>query len=318
MPKAVTDTSKQQIAYRDVKSGESFDIHLEKVALKGGGGSVDVAMRISVSGVDSGIPPLEAGMVNVTAGHACYRFLPHGTRFGKEVYLTMGYDTAKIPRGHSYKEIRTYYYDEQQSHWKPLPYDSVSAERGEVYARTDHFTDMINAIISYPEMTEGTSYTPTMLQEMEAAHPASGITLTKAPQAGSEGTATIHYPITLPQGRNGMQPNLNISYNSEGGNGLLGIGWDMQLPAITVDSKWGVPRYDDDYETECYSYNGQELLPSPHYLAQWESRNMTGNKRFRPRTEGGFDSIVRYGNNPAEYYWIVWDKSGKKYYYGSL
>ena len=171
-------------------------------------------MRIVVSGVDSGMPPLDAGMVNVTAGHACYRFLPHGTRFGKEVHLTMGYDTARIPRGHSYKEIRTYYYDEQLSCWKPLPYDSVSTERGEVYSRTDHFTDMINAIISYPELPEGTSYTPTMLQEMEAAHPASGITLMEAPQAGSEGTATMHYPIALPQGRNGMQPDLNISYNS--------------------------------------------------------------------------------------------------------
>ena len=307
----------QDVAVCDVMSGLPFSVSYGEVMLSGPAGSVDAAMRIVVSGVDSGMPPLDAGMVNVTAGHACYRFLPHGTRFGKEVHLTMGYDTAKIPRGHSYKEIRTYYYDEQQRHWKPLPYDSVSTERGEVYSRTDHFTDMINAIISYPELPEGTSYTPTMLQEMEAAHPASGITLMEAPQAGSEGTATMHYPIILPQGRNGMQPDLNISYNSESGNGLLGMGWDMQVPAVSVDSKWGVPRYDAGYETECYLLNGQELLPSPHYLAAWEARNSQDAKVFYSRTETGFDSITRKGTAPGNYFWEVRDKSGKKYYYGS-
>jgi hypothetical protein len=156
-----------------------------------------------------------------------------------------------------------------------------------------------------------------MLTELEAAHPATGITMMEPPAANSQGTANLNYPITVPAGRNGLQPNLSVSYSSEAGNGLLGMGWDMQLPAITVDSKWGVPRYDGDYETECYSYNGQELLPSPHYLTQWEPRNTAGSKRFRPRTEGGFDSIVRCGNNPTEYYWIVWDKGGTKYYYGT-
>ena len=95
------------------------------------------------------------------------------------------------------------------------------------------------------------------------------------------------------------------------------MGWDMQLPAITVDSKWGVPRYDDDYETECYSYNGQELLPSPHYMSRWEKRSGNGMKVFRLRTEGSFDSIVRYGDSPKNYWWVVTDKGGTKYYYGS-
>ena len=116
-----------------------------------------------------------------------------------------------------------------------------------------------------------------------------------------------------------MQPNLSLSYSSEAGNGLLGMGWDMQQPAIMVDSKWGVPRYDKDYETECYTYNGQELLPSPHYNTTWEGRNIGNDsvKLFYPRTELNFDSINRIGTSPDKYFWKVLDKSGKKYYYGS-
>ncbi|MBR4491947.1 MAG: hypothetical protein IKO98_04765, partial [Bacteroidales bacterium] len=157
----------------------------------------------------------------------------------------------------------------------------------------------------------------TMLTELEAAHPATGITMMEPPAANSQGTANLSYPITVPAGRNGLQPNLSVSYSSEAGNGLLGMGWDMQLPAITVDSKWGVPRYDAANETECYSYNGQELLPSPHYMSRWEKRSGNGMKVFRLRTEGSFDSIVRYGDSPKNYWWVVTDKGGTKYYYGS-
>ncbi|MBO7466019.1 MAG: hypothetical protein J6T56_09270, partial [Bacteroidales bacterium] len=166
---------------------------------------------------------------------------------------------------------------------------------------------------------ESKAFTPTMLTELEAAHPATGITMMEPPAANSQGTANLSYPRTVPAGRNGLQPNLSVSYSSEAGNGLLGMGWDMQLPAITVDSKWGVPRYDAANETECYSYNGQELLPSPHYLTQWETRDNSANatKVFRPRTEGGFEKIERHGGSPHSYYWIVTDKGGTKYYYGT-
>ena len=34
-----------------------------------------------------------------------------------------------------------------------------------------------------------------------------------------------------------------------GGNGWLGVGWDLAVPAITIDTRWGVPRYDAQKET---------------------------------------------------------------------
>ena len=314
----------------------------------------------------SQLPPLDAGMVNVTGGFdgnsqtAGYRVNPRPGEFA----IAVPYDPSLLPQGFTEEEIQTYVYDKQYHRWIAIQRDSVNTEELLICSRFrpwekglphtqndlanpqdalaqvqdmmsfasqgegggDSPLDFINAVLKTPEMPETSAYTPTSIKELKAADPLEGLTLMQPPTANNSGTANLSYPIEIPAGRQGMQPNLALTYSSGGGNGWLGVGWDISIPSITVETRWGVPRYDTIYESEVYVYEGEQLVTKdesgtfrlmPHRTNQWISRTTLGNKeQFYPRRNEAFDSIVRHGSGPSDYWWSVTHRNGVTDYYG--
>lgn len=133
------------------------------------------------------------------------------------------------------------------------------------------------------------------------------------------GAATYDIPIQLPPGTAGMVPSLSISYNSQGGNGLLGLGWNMGgLSAITRVPKTlyhdqevrGVMLDDEDVyaldgnrlirtEGSAYGQEGCIYGTEQETFAKIISHGHVGNKGpewFEVKTKDGM--TLEYGNTP--------------------
>ncbi|MDT3706352.1 MAG: SpvB/TcaC N-terminal domain-containing protein, partial [Thiobacillus sp.] len=261
------------------------------------------------------LPPLDPGMTNVTPGSfRGYRFTPHGAKFKKHIKVTIPYDPALIPSGLNEQDIKTYFFDTELNRWVVLDRYRVDSSKRKVTSLTNHFTDMINATLTVPDHPETTSYNATQMKDIKAADPGAGINLIEPPQANNMGDARLSYPIEIPPGRLGMQPQLAVQYNSAGGNGWMGMGWDLSTPSITIDTRWGVPRYEADKESETYLLNGEMLTPVAHRGAL---QPRSAEKVFHTRVEGQFRKIVRHGDHPANYWWEVTDKNGTRFIYGA-
>ena len=261
------------------------------------------------------LPPLNPGMTNVTKGpRRGYRFNPHGKKFNTDVEVLVPFDETRIPAGLSTQDIRTWYFDDELGRWVALEKVDVDQKDKKVKSKTDHFTDMINATLTMPEHPEAASFNPTQIKDIKAADPGAGINVIEPPQANNTGSANLSYPIEIPAGRSGMQPQLGVQYNSSGGNGWLGLGWDLSVPSISVETRWGVPRYDDEEETETYLLNGQQMTPLAH-RGELKLRQ-TNKDDFKLKVEGSFQRIKRHGSTPSLYWWEVTDKNGVKNFYG--
>src|SRR3712207_1260609 len=97
------------------------------------------------------------------------------------------------------------------------------------------------------------------------------------------GTGNFTVPITLPPGRNGFQPQLNLVYSTGNGNGPFGLGWDLSVPGVSRKTSKGVPLYDDSKDVFILS-GAEDLVPV--------QEEPSGATTYRPRTEGLFARIT--------------------------
>jgi Salmonella virulence plasmid 65kDa B protein len=91
------------------------------------------------------------------------------------------------------------------------------------------------------------------------------------------GTGSITVPIATSPGRSGFRPQFLLSYDSGSGNGPFGLGWDLSLPSIARKTDKGLPRYNDEDESDVFVLSGTEdLVPAiiQNVSKQWVSHNV--------------------------------------------
>ena len=129
------------------------------------------------------------------------------------------------------------------------------------------------------------------------------------------GAAIFSIPIEVPPGTAGMASSLSLSYNSQGGNGMLGMGWSLSgLSAIArcdrtiiQDNLSGAVKYDAN---DKYCLDGQRLVS----VAGAYGANGT---QYSTEREG-FTKIISYGttgSGPA--YFKAWTKAGQIIEFGN-
>ena len=110
-------------------------------------------------------------------------------------------------------------------------------------------------------------------------------------------------PIDIPKGRNNLQPDLRLTYNSQDTSKVnpWGYGWSISIPSITRINKSGT---DNLYTNNAFtaSLSGDLVIVS----------TTTQGTLYRSRIENGDFLSYLFTNNT----WIVTDKTGLKYSFG--
>ncbi len=132
---------------------------------------------------------------------------------------------------------------------------------------------------------------------------------------GAMGGLNYSIPIELPSGINGMQPSIAINYNNQGGNGLLGWGWDLH--ANSCITRAGQTIYHDGRMTSAdLSVNDRFLLDGQRLILINGNYGLIGSEY---KTENDCMSRIRFlqdnnendnTNDRSGTYFKVWDRTG--------
>ncbi len=243
------------------------------------------------------------GMANATAGTAAWRFEPHGVQFARAVRVTMPFEPAVLASEAAVSNLFTYFYDAAERRWERLERVAVDRERATITSVTGHFTDMIAATLRLPEGPSPVVFDANEIKRLDAARPDAGVPAPEGLAPGPYGAAAFRIPLRLPPGRGAASPSLALAYSSDAGATWLGRGFDVEVPRVAIDTRFGLPRYDGG---DTCLLDGEELVFT----------GSEGDARlYRARTERRFERI-RWHATGGESWWEVTDKTGVTREYG--
>lgn len=133
----------------------------------------------------------------------------------------------------------------------------VDEEIEQLEYKTVDVESIASKTLNMPMLKAPIGFTPGMINDRPIPNPIEKVTLIKPPYANSQGTVKLAYDFEFPPAKNGEAPDFNLSYDSRGGYGLLGMGWDMLLPKVVVDTT--VENWKENYGA-CF-LNGQRFIP---------------------------------------------------------
>lgn len=144
----------------------------------------------------------------------------------------------------------------------------------------------------------------------------------QAGAAGPDGAASLSLPLPVSAGR-GYAPSLSLSYSSQGGNSAFGIGWDVNLPAVSRRTRKGVPAYTAD--DEFLDPAGEVLVAVPG--AADKRQTLLGVKlavsyqitTYRARTERDFSRLEYWqpqGSTTEPDFWLWYAADGQVHLLG--
>ncbi len=129
------------------------------------------------------------------------------------------------------------------------------------------------------------------------------------------GAALYTVPIEVPPGTGGMSPALTLDYSSDGGNGLLGVGWNLGgLPSIGRCPK--TVAQDNARGRVAFTANDRFCMDGQRLVVTVGTYG-AANSEYRTEIEG-FTKVVAYGtagSGPA--YFKAWTKSGQIMEFGN-
>lgn len=135
----------------------------------------------------------------------------------------------------------------------------------------------------------------------------------------ANGTASLSLALPFSVGRGGLMPAVALGYNSGGGNGLFGLGWDLGFPSIQRKTDKRLPRYLDGEESDTFMFSGVEDLV-PTLLENGQNDEFTSDayhiRRYRPRLESGFSRIEKITHRERGAWWKVTTRDNVVTFFG--
>src|SRR6266849_10695744 len=120
---------------------------------------------------------------------------------------------------------------------------------------------------------------------------------------GATGALTQTIQLDIPPGRNGVQPDLALKYNSQNTqNGIAGYGWTVSIPYIQRLNKIG----------------SQSLYNAPYFTSSIDGElattsSATTTMTFSAKVDDGHFNAYSFANNV----WTMYDKNGTRYTFGA-